>query len=803
MKNILLYILLSLYCNIGISQIFYSTDFESHPLGTTYESSIWQSDGFNTASWSQGLNDRTQLVNSTSVSGIQSLQILYPAGEYGTSYTGCQVPLTFEPQREVYMSYYLRFSENFSWGTTCHGGKLPGLAGGDNCSGGATCDGTNGFSCRFMWRTGGKAVLYLYHMDKPDTYGENIDLVWPAGNEVIFEPGRWYHMMERVKINTDGNTYDGEVEVWVNGLLVLLRTGLRFTANGDMVDNLYISTFHGGGDETWAPLDTCYTYIDDVKISTNPEEHRFRNCVGPDLGSNTSLCGIDSVVLDGNVSPVNADIVWVKDNQIIDTGISHVAYETGEYIMVYDSVGCVKKDTIVVGAELHPDLGNDFNLCSQTFTELNTNDVQSGYFCSWTKNREPIAGERSNTLIISEAATYTVQIDVEGCNSAIDEISVGSDFIPVELIADANNQSVEIIVSETGGEYAWSLSESMNPVLQIGNRYTASLETDEYYLFVNDQMSFAGNVGKADIAETWTDNRFDRRMRFEVLRTVTIDSVTVYAVAEQDIVINILDNTQTEIIATRSFPNCTAGKQQLSLDIDLPTGNYYMSAEGSTGYLRYSYEADTNIHFPYIVDGLLSILGSNLSWIDAKPYYMYFYNWHISTGNTCAPTPVRISANAILPDEQQAQTVTLTEGWNLVSLYVQLEQDDVSAVFPNASIVKTDSLSYHPIGGSAVNSLHSIESGVGYIVYVDQNDTIILAGTLVGDNARAHLVAGWNLMGIPVNRSIAIEEFPVEVQVVKTLTLFYEPANTESTLTELQAGKAYWVKVAGDCVWEF
>ena len=259
-------IIFCLFSSMLSAQLINSTNFESHEVGTAYTRSIWQSDDFITDTWDNGLLERTSVDNSTSVSGSKSLRITYPVGQFGPGPNGAQVPLMFTPKDEVYMSYNFRFSENFTWGTTNFGGKLPGLAGGANCSGGAMCDGTNGFSCRFMWRTGGQAVLYLYHMDKPGKYGEDYPLVYPSGENVMFEKGKWYHMAERVKMNTNGTTYDGEVQVWVNGYEVLHVKGLRFTNNGDKIDNLYISTFHGGADATWAPTETCYTYFDDIKI---------------------------------------------------------------------------------------------------------------------------------------------------------------------------------------------------------------------------------------------------------------------------------------------------------------------------------------------------------------------------------------------------------------------------------------------------------------------------------------------------------------------------------------------------------
>ena len=114
----------------GFAQIINSTNFESQVTGTAYTRAIWQAEGFSPDTWDNGLLDRTSVDNSTSVSGTQSLRITYPVGQFGPGPNGAQIPLLFTPKDEVYMSYNLRFSENFTWGTTSYGGKLPGLAGG-------------------------------------------------------------------------------------------------------------------------------------------------------------------------------------------------------------------------------------------------------------------------------------------------------------------------------------------------------------------------------------------------------------------------------------------------------------------------------------------------------------------------------------------------------------------------------------------------------------------------------------------------------------------------------------------------
>jgi hypothetical protein len=206
------------------------------------------------------------VTDNQSHTGDNSLQVLYPKGGVGPNETGYQAPCGIEAAEEYYISYWVRFSEDFSWGNKNEGGKLPGLSGGKRCSGGQTCDGTNGFTARFMWRENGRAVLYLYYMDKPGKYGVDYDLINSDKQKTFFPRGEWVNLIERVKINT-GNNNNGEVQVWYNGEEVLNLDGLQFVSNGDKVDALYFSTFHGGADITWSPENDCYIWFDDIIVS--------------------------------------------------------------------------------------------------------------------------------------------------------------------------------------------------------------------------------------------------------------------------------------------------------------------------------------------------------------------------------------------------------------------------------------------------------------------------------------------------------------------------------------------------------
>ena len=272
MKKLFLIIILITVSSFVMAQKLIKTDFESQPKGTVYGLEKWKADGFKTDEWENGMITRSMVDDSVSVSGKKSLRITYPKGCYGPEENGAQVALVLPGRDQYYMSYWLRFSDNFSYTL---GGKLPGLAAGKLCSGGEICDGDNGFTARFMWEEKGKVVSYLYHMDKPGKWGDVRPLIYPSGKQVIFEQGKWYQIMERVKINSSGNNYDGEVEVWINGLQVLFRKGIRFTSNGEKVDRFYFSTFHGGGSADWAPARTSYIWFDDIIISENKKDVEF------------------------------------------------------------------------------------------------------------------------------------------------------------------------------------------------------------------------------------------------------------------------------------------------------------------------------------------------------------------------------------------------------------------------------------------------------------------------------------------------------------------------------------------------
>lgn len=207
--------------------------------------------------------------------GDQSLRVFYPQGEVGPAESGAQAPFSLTPGREYYLSYWVRLSDDFSWGTTQFAGKLGlGLAGGASCSGGQVCDGYNGFSSRMIWRSGGQAAIYYYHMGNGGQYGDYAVLK-NNGADIYYPRGQWFNIVQRLKVNTVTNGQanpDGEIEIWYNGQSAATITGLRFVRNSDLIDKAYFSSFFGGATVEFAPANDSYIWYDNIKVSTNRED---------------------------------------------------------------------------------------------------------------------------------------------------------------------------------------------------------------------------------------------------------------------------------------------------------------------------------------------------------------------------------------------------------------------------------------------------------------------------------------------------------------------------------------------------
>jgi len=113
-----------------------------------------------------------------------------------------------------------------------------------------------------MWRKGGQAVVYLYYVDMPGTYGEDLLL-----DRATFLPGKWHQLTQHIRVNAPCQS-NGVLDVWFDGKKVLSRSDIRFrVGEKGLIDSLYFSTFNGGSTMEWAPGVDSFAFFDDFTIS--------------------------------------------------------------------------------------------------------------------------------------------------------------------------------------------------------------------------------------------------------------------------------------------------------------------------------------------------------------------------------------------------------------------------------------------------------------------------------------------------------------------------------------------------------
>lgn len=143
------------------------------------------------------------------------------------------------------------------------GGKLHGLGGGTTTSG---CEppSKDGWSARFMWRSQGELVVYVYDQDRKERCGDDYSTGFYLPTK------RFVHLSMHIKTNSNPNLADGRIEVLVDGHHCKSISGLRLTGRKDIaIDTFMFSTFFGGADRSWAPSKPVSAVFDNFLISVD------------------------------------------------------------------------------------------------------------------------------------------------------------------------------------------------------------------------------------------------------------------------------------------------------------------------------------------------------------------------------------------------------------------------------------------------------------------------------------------------------------------------------------------------------
>ncbi|KAL6306062.1 hypothetical protein BKA93DRAFT_816646 [Sparassis latifolia] len=208
------------------------------------------------------------------------LRVTYPNGSFshpgtaGAQFYSYWSPPAGKQWQSMLLAYDVAFDTNFTW---VLGGKLPGLRGGANtssCSGGSAANGSNCFTSRLMWRTGGAGEVYSYFLlpngtctnshfiCNSDGYGTSIDR-----GSFNFNAGQWNRISLLVRMNSPVNVTNGQVALYHNDVQALSESSLQYRNNSAVnIGGIFFST------SSWAPPNTTHSYFRNFQLwgSTAP-----------------------------------------------------------------------------------------------------------------------------------------------------------------------------------------------------------------------------------------------------------------------------------------------------------------------------------------------------------------------------------------------------------------------------------------------------------------------------------------------------------------------------------------------------
>lgn len=234
---------------------------EAHPAviaATGFESSQWAAEAFD---YSRDLPQGYEYTTDPALvlSGNGSLQIQQTQGTHQPSEFHPSIP----DSDTVFVRWYRRYEAGYDW--TQH--KMPGVyakeSDAQNGTAGVPPTGCDKYSCKLYVDNNARPAFYSYHPDQEGPYGDGIQQ--NVGTPVVLETERWYCFEMMLKSNTPGQR-DGELKMWIDGILKGHVEGLRFRTCETLKINEFTHSAYVGGN--WVSERDQKLWDDNLVIAT-------------------------------------------------------------------------------------------------------------------------------------------------------------------------------------------------------------------------------------------------------------------------------------------------------------------------------------------------------------------------------------------------------------------------------------------------------------------------------------------------------------------------------------------------------
>ena len=176
--------------------------------------------------------------------------------------------------------------------------------------------------------------------------------------------------------------------------------------------------------------------------------------------------------------------------------------------------------------------------------------------------------------------------------------------------------------------------------------------------------------------------------------------------------------------------------------------------------------------------------------------------------NTVITEGQKTTLNAVFGVIPPSQTLQLNAGWNLISFNIQPNNLNIesilSPVMGNVIQIKNIKESFHPAMDSYYNTITNLDITYGYWIKMNSSTSLYLEGTPIDPSTHPiNLKTGWNLVPYYPENILsvisALQSITLYLQEVKYFNQVYIPESINNSLTQMEPGNGYWIRVLQDC----
>lgn len=332
----------------------------------------------------------------------------------------------------------------------------------------------------------------------------------------------------------------------------------------------------------------------------------------------------------------------------------------------------------------------------------------SGHTYSWSN------GDVGNTTNVDASGEYVLTVDLCG-SGTITQQSFFVDFI--DIVEPSVSEDTTICEGESVVLNAYSDDNTITwfnenyEVVSSGQEFTTPELYSNAMYYVSAGISQLENVGAEEHSGSQYSSGSDAVgfLAFDALKGFTLNSVEVYTSTPGERKF-ILMNSDNEVINehTEFVGFSDEEPYVVSLDFDIEAGSGYLIGTdvnlnivnfgGENPQLKRSGGNDSELNFPYTIDGTLSLnnstyfgngyLNSDGIGDDYTSYYYYLYNWNVTSLLDCHMVPVSIKVDCetnFINEENMNIFVFPNPTEGVVSINLDLEsKSDISLALTNS-----------------------------------------------------------------------------------------------------------------------